>query len=76
MSEVEQSFDSQRLKIVEFMEMQGKSNKDIIWAYENIKNPPYKFVATDISAVLNGKRKYTQSIKWFIAFLIEYWDIK
>ena len=38
MSEVEQSFDSQRLKIVEFMEMQGKSNKDIIWAYENIKN--------------------------------------
>lgn len=54
MSEVEQSFDSQRLKIVEFMEMQGKSNKDIIWAYENIKNPPYKFAATDISGLMSN----------------------
>ncbi|EQC94972.1 hypothetical protein LLT3_06050 [Lactococcus cremoris subsp. cremoris TIFN3] len=37
MSEVEQSFDSQRNKIVEYLEQEGKGNKDVIWAYENIK---------------------------------------
>ena len=59
------------------MAEQGKTNKDVIWAYENIKKPPYKFAATDISKVLNGRGvKYTKSIKWFITFLIEYWDIK
>ena len=68
MSEVEQSFDSQRLKIVEFMETQGKSNKDIIWAYENIKNPPYKFAATDISAVLNGKENILNQLNGLLHF--------
>ena len=38
MSEVEQSFDSQRKKIVEYLEQEGKGNKDVIWAYENIKD--------------------------------------
>lgn len=75
MSEVEQSFDSQRLKIVEFLEREGKGNKDVIWAYENIKEPPYKFAKTDISSILNGDRKYTRSVKWFITFLIKYFDL-
>lgn len=75
MSEVEQSFDSQRKKIVEYLEQEGKGNKDVIWAYENIKEPPYKFAKTDISSVLNGNRKYTQSVKWFITFLIKYFDL-
>lgn len=75
MSEVEQSFDSQRMKIVEYLEQEGKGNKDAIWAYENIKEPPYKFASSDISAVLNGNRKYTKSVKWFITFLIKYFDL-
>ncbi|MCT0028069.1 hypothetical protein [Lactococcus lactis] len=75
MSEVEQSFDSQRIKIVEYLEKEGFGNKDVIRAYENIKEPPYKFAKTDISSVLNGNRKYTQSVKWFITFLIKYFDL-
>ncbi|AGV72845.1 hypothetical protein [Lactococcus cremoris] len=76
MSEVEQSFDSQRKKIVEYLEQEGKGNKDVIWAYENIKEPPYKFANTDISKILNGRDvKYTKSIKWFITFLIKYFDL-
>ena len=75
MSEVEQSFDSQRIKIVEYLEKEGFSNKDVIRAYENIKEQPYKFAKTDISSVLNGNRKYTQSVKWFITFLIKYFDL-
>ncbi|MEY8538384.1 hypothetical protein AALM99_08010 [Lactococcus muris] len=76
MSEVEQSFDTQRLKVVDFLKREGKSNKDVIWAYDNIKSPPYKFAPADISSILNGKRKYTKSVKWLITFLIDYWDIK
>ncbi len=75
MSEVEQSFDSQRKKIVEYLEQEGKGNKDVIWAYENIKEPPYKFRKSDISSVLNGNRKYTQSVKWLITFIIKYFDL-
>lgn len=75
MSEVEQSFDSQRIKIVEYLEKEGFSNKDVIRAYENIKEPSYKFAKTDISSVLNGNRKYTQSVKWLITFLIKYFDL-
>ena len=76
MSEVEQSFDSQRKKIVEYLEQEGKGNKDVIWAYENIKESPYKFANTDISKILNGRDvKYTKSIKWFITFLVKYFDL-
>ncbi|KZK36761.1 hypothetical protein P7266_1780 [Lactococcus cremoris] len=76
MSEVEQSFESQRVKIVEHLEKEGFSNKDVIRAYENIKEPPYKFAKTDISRILNGREiKYTKSIKWFITFLVKYFDL-
>ena len=76
MSEVEQSFDSQRKKIVEYLEQEGKGNKDVIWAYERFKEPPYKFANTDISKILNGRDvKYTKSIKWFITFLVKYFDL-
>jgi hypothetical protein len=76
MSEVEQSFESQRQKIVEHLNAEGKGNKDVIWAYENIKEPPYKYRKSDISKILNGRDiKYTKSVKWFITFLIKYFDL-
>ena len=75
MSEVDQSFETQRLKINQYMEQNGKENKDVIWAYENIPHPPYKYAASDISNILNGNRSYTKSVKWLIEFLIKYWDI-
>lgn len=75
MSEVEQSFNSQRLKVVKYLEKEGFTNKDVIRAYQNIEEPPYKFAKTDISAMLNGNKKYTRSVKWFITFLIKYYDL-
>ncbi|QDK71067.1 hypothetical protein [Lactococcus protaetiae] len=75
MSEVEQSFDSQRMKIVDYLKQPEKGKKDAVWAYENIKEPPYKFTKSDISAALNGNRKYTQSVKWLITFLVKYFDL-
>ena len=75
MSEVEQSFNNQRLKILKFMDQKGIKTTDILFAYDNIPDPKYKFTLVDISNVLNGKRKYTPSVKWLITFINNYWDI-
>ncbi|GAB2025849.1 hypothetical protein OfM1_19210 [Lactovum odontotermitis] len=76
MSEIAESFNAQRLKILDYMKEKGLSQMDLFRIVTNAENTEFKYTKQDVSNILNGKRKYTPSVNWFITIVCKTYGIK
>lgn len=76
MSEIESSFDAQRLKVCEYLKENNLGYSDVLRITDNIKNPKYKYRKSDISKIMNGRDKYTPRVNWLITIVSNAYGIK